>query len=257
MSIGRIWAIASNGFREVIRDRILYLLGVFALLLAFAWQFLPQVAAGTDQKIFLDLGIGAIGIFSVVVAVFVGTGLVNKEIEKRTVLVLIPKPINSAEFIVGKHLGLTGVLAVLVAAMTGIYFGLLLLSQTAFPVGTLLLSILFLLLELILVVAIAILFGVFTSSLLATLLTFGIYIMGHLSQDLLELGKISDNETLKSFIKGLYLVLPDLSRLNLRNEAVYGLVPDPLVLLSHAGYALLYTVLVLTLATFIFSRRQF
>lgn len=257
MSIGRIWAIASNGFREVIRDRILYLIGLFALLLVFTWQFLPQVAAGTDEKIFLDLGIGAIGIFSVIVAVFVGTGLINKEIEKRTVLVLIPKPISSAEFIVGKHLGLTGVLAVLVAVMTAIYFGLLLLGQTAFPVGSLLLSVLFLLLELALLVAVAILFGVFTSSLLATLLTFGVYLMGHLSQDLLELGKISENETLETFTKGIYLVLPDLSRLNLRNEAVYGLVPDPLVLLSHAGYALLYTILVLTIATLIFSRRQF
>lgn len=257
MDIQRIWAIASNGFREVIRDRILYLIGLFALFLALAFRIIPDVAAGTDGKILLDLGIGGIGVLSVIIAVFVGTGLINKEIEKRTVLVLIPKPISSAEFIVGKHLGLSGVLLVLVTAMTLIYFGMLLWAQISFPVGSLIVSILYLFLELVLIVAIAILFGVFTSSLLASLLAFGVYLMGHLSQDLLELGKISESETLASFTKGLYLVLPDLSRLNLRNEAVYGLLPEPTVLLSHAVYAVLYTVLVLAIATWVFSQRQF
>jgi ABC-type transport system involved in multi-copper enzyme maturation permease subunit len=257
ISIWRIWAIASNGFREVIRDRVLYLVGLFTLVLALAWRIIPQVAAGTDEKILLDLGIGAIGLLSVIVAVFVGTGLINKEIEKRTVLVLIPKPISSAEFIIGKHLGLTAVLSVLVAMMTAVYFVLLFWTQIEFPVETLLVSVLYLLLELGLLVAVAILFGVFTSSLLATLLAFGVYLMGHLSQDLLELGKISESEALQSFTKGLYLVLPDLSRLNLRNEAVYGLLPEPTVLLSHAVYAILYMILILTIATFVFSRRQF
>src|SRR4028118_1713145 len=106
VSFGRIWAIASNGFREVIRDRVLYLIGFFALLLVLALQLLPEVAATTEDKIFLDFGLAAISILSVVVAIFVGTNLINKEIDKRTVLVLIPKPLNRAEFIIGKHLGL-------------------------------------------------------------------------------------------------------------------------------------------------------
>ncbi len=87
ISILRIWAIAANSFREVIRDRILYFIGFFALLMAFAWRLLPEIAVGTDEKIFLDLGLAAIGLLGVIVAVFVGTGLINKEIDKRTILV--------------------------------------------------------------------------------------------------------------------------------------------------------------------------
>ena len=253
----RIWAIATNGFREVIRDRVLYLIGFFALLLGIALKLLPEISAGTHEKIFLDFGLGAIGLLSVVVAVFVGTGLINKEIEKRTVLVLIPKPISRSEFIIGKHLGLCAVLAVLVAVMTLIYFGLLSVSEITYPLGTIAVSLFYLLLELILLTAVAIVFGVFTSSILATLLSFGVYLMGHVSHDLVELGKLSKNASIEFFTQSLYLVLPDLSRLNLRNEAVYGLLPSPLELLGHAAYGILYTVLLLAIAILLFSRREF
>jgi ABC-type transport system involved in multi-copper enzyme maturation permease subunit len=257
MNLTRIWAIAANGFREVIRDRILYVIGFFALLLIIASRLLPQVAVSTDEKIFLDLGIAAISILGATVAIFVGTGLINKEIEKRTVLILIPKPISRAEFIVGKHLGLSAVLLVLVAAMTFIYLGLMSLSFLSYPLGSLLVAIVYILLELALLTAVAMAFGVFTSSILATLLSFGVYVMGHLSRDLLELGKITKNEGIEAFTKTLYLILPDLERLNLKNEAAYGLLPPGGELASNAAYGFLYIILLLTITIVIFSRRQF
>ena len=257
MNWRRIWAIASNGFQEVIRDRVLYLIGFFALLLVIALRLLPEISAGTDEKIFIDFGLGAISLLSAVVAIFVGTGLINKEIEKHTVLVLIPKPISRAEFIIGKHLGLSAVLTVMVTVMMAIYLLLLHWSGIAYPLMSLVISIIYLLLELALLIAVAILFGVFTSSILATLLSLGVYLMGHFSQDLLELGKISKNEGIKLFTEGLYLVLPDLSRLNLRNEAVYSLLPSGGELLSHGIYGILYTILLLVIAIIVFSRRQF
>ena len=257
MSIARIWAIASNGFREVIRDRVLYLIGFFALLLVLALQLLPEVAATTEDKIFLDFGLAAISILGVVVAIFVGTNLINKEIDKRTLLVLIPKPLNRAEFIIGKHLGLVGVLASLIVAMTGIYLALLSFSRVEYPLGTILVSTLYQFLELSLITAVALLFSVFTSSILAALLTFGVYLMGNLSRDLLELGNISRNSNVQTLTQSLYLVLPDLSRLNLKNEAVYGILPSPVTLLGHGLYGLLYTVLLLAIAILIFSRREF
>ena len=257
MSIARIWAIASNGFREVIRDRVLYLIGFFALLLVLALQLLPEVAATTEDKIFLDFGLAAISILGVVVAIFVGTNLINKEIDKRTLLVLIPKPLNRAEFIIGKHLGLVGVLAILIVAMTGIYLALLSFSRVEYPLGTILVSTLYQFLELSLITAVALLFSVFTSSILAALLTFGVYLMGNLSRDLLELGNISRNSNVQTLTQSLYLVLPDLSRLNLKNEAVYGILPSPVTLLGHGLYGLLYTVLLLAIAILIFSRREF
>ncbi len=257
MSFARIWAIASNGFQEVIRDRILYLIGFFALLLVLALRLLPEIAATAENKIFLDFGLGAINLLGVIVAVFVGTGLINKEIEKRTVLVLIPKPLLRTELILGKHLGLSGVLAVLTVAMTAIYLILLNFSKINYPLGSILVATIYQFLQLCLIVAVAMVFGVFTSSLLATLLTFGVYLMGNLSPDLIRLSSLSSNSSIQKLIQGLYLVLPDLSRLNLKNEAVYSILPPPLTLLENAVYGVFYTVMLLAIAILIFSQREF
>ena len=257
ISILRIWVIAANGFREVIRDRILYFIGFFALLMAFAWRLLPEIAVGTHQKIFLDLGLAAIGLLGVIVAVFVGTGLINKEIDKRTILVLIPKPLSRAEFILGKHLGLSGVLAVMLGVMLVIYLLMLLGMKVSFQPLPLIVSVFYLGLELILIAAVAIAFGVFTSSIIATLMTFGVYLMGHISKDLIQLGIISKNANILAITKNIYLILPDLERLNFRNEAVYGLLPSADVLIGNALYSLVYTGLLLGISILIFSRRQF
>lgn len=257
ISILRIWAIAANGFREVIRDRILYFIGFFALLMAFAWRLLPEIAVGTHQKIFLDLGLAAIGLLGVIVAVFVGTGLINKEIDKKTILVLIPKPLSRAEFILGKHLGLSGVLVVMLGVMLVIYLLMLLGMKVSFQALPLIVSVFYLGLELILIAAVAIAFGVFTSSIIATLMTFGVYLMGHISKDLIQLGIISKNPNILAITKNIYLILPDLERLNFRNEAVYGLLPSADVLIANALYSLVYTGLLLGISILIFSRRQF
>lgn len=257
MSFVRIWVLAVNVFREVIRDRTLYVIGLFAILQAISRRLLVEVAATTENKIYMDFGLASIAILSVIVTVFVGTGLINKEIEKRTVLTLIPKPITRTEFIIGKHLGLCGVLAVLLAAMTVIYLAFLSFSHISYPLGALLLSVVYLFIELCLLTAVSLLFGVFTSSLIAIVLTFAVYLAGHLSQDIVKLGDLSKNSELQHLTQGLYLVLPDLSLLDLKNQAVYGILPPPEILLSHAVYGVLYTVLLLAITILIFVRRQF
>ena len=257
MSIVRIWAIALNGFREVIRDRILYVLAFFALFQAGAMRFLPAISAGAHRKIFLDLGLASIALLSSVIAIFVGTGLINKEIEKRTVLVLIPKPISNSEMIVGKHLGLTGVLAVIVAIMNLVLLVFFSLANVSYSLGPLLVSQLFLLIELGLLVAIALTLGCFTSSTLATLLSFGVFIMGHLSKDILEAGKISNSAAIEQASRTLYLILPNLERFNLKNDIVYGILPNAAELISNAAYGIAYTIFLLAIAIFLFSRRQF
>jgi ABC-type transport system involved in multi-copper enzyme maturation permease subunit len=257
MNILRVWTIANNGFQEVIRDRILYFIGLFALMQIIALRLLPEIAAGTHEKILLDFGIGALSLLNVVVAIFVGTGLINKEIEKRTLLMLIPKPIARAELIVGKHLGLWAVLAITVGIGMIVYLGMLSFSGITYPFGSLVIAAIYLLIELALLIAVAILFGVFTSSILATLLSFGVYLMGHFSQDLVELGKLSKNESIEAFTTSLYLILPDLSRLDLKNEAVYGLLPNTSDLIGHGLYGLLYTTLLLVIAITIFAQKEF
>lgn len=259
LNLARITVVARNVFLEVIRDRILYMVGVFAVVMVLAAVMLPEVAAGTENKILLDLGLAAINIFTLVVAVFVGTGLVNKEIEKKTVLVLIAKPVSRFEIILGKHLGLAAVIGVLMLVQTGIFIVLLTLMGLEFPAGSMLVAIAFMYLEMLLIIAVTIVFGVFTSSLLATLLSFGIYLVGHLSADLLKLGQLAESESFQRAVEAMYLVLPDLERLNLKNEAVYGaaLFPGPGTLAINALYGLIYTALLLVIAGNIFTRRQF
>lgn len=260
MNPRRILVIAKNVFAEAIRDRVLYSILFFGLLLVGSLQILPEVAAATEDKMFLDVGLGAMTVLGLLVAVFVGTGLISKEIEKRTVYILVAKPISYSELILGKHLGLSAVLAVLVAAMMVLFLGICGLSKTPYPsLAALAIAGVFLVIQLSLITAVAIVFGVLTRSLLATLLTFGVYLMGNLSQDMVRLNQLVNNPSFSRMTDGIYLIFPDLSRLDLKNLAVYGMaaLPDGQTMLQNAGYGLVYTIGLLAIAIGIFSRREF
>ncbi|AFY72941.1 hypothetical protein Syn7502_00808 [Synechococcus sp. PCC 7502] len=257
MNLGRISVIAFNVFRETLREQVLYLTLLFTLILVAAVNLLPQLSASGEKKIIIDVGIAAIEIVGLIVAVFVGTTLVNKEIDKRTIFVLIAKPMSRAEFILGKHLGITSVLALIVGIMTVIYVVVLSLAKISLPIYSILVANFYIFGQLMLLGAIAILFGTFSSSLLAAFLTFATYLMGNFSRDLLALGEISKNESLQTVTRIIYLVLPDLSRANLKNEAVYGVLPPLTDLFSNGIYILSYALLVLAIAILVFGKKQF
>lgn len=257
MSLIRIWAVATNGFREVMRDRIFFVIAFYTLIMFAGWRILPEISGGAQDKIIADLGSATASILGVVVAIFVGTGLINKEIEKRTVFVLVTKPVTSAEFIIGKHLGLSAVLGILVAGMMGIYLLILSLANVEYQLTSMLIMAFFLFLELCLITAAALLFGVFTSSILATLLTFSLYLVGHLSESMVKLSGVTKNPGFQKLTDNLYLFLPDLSRLDLKNTAIYGVLPPMDILVINAGYAIIYTAALLMITTVVFSRREF
>jgi ABC-type transport system involved in multi-copper enzyme maturation permease subunit len=255
----RTFVMAKNVFQEVIRDRILYIIGFYAIILAVANRAIFEFAATTQDKIFLDFSLAAMNVIGLIIAIFIGTGLVNKEIEKRTILMLIAKPISRSEFITSKYLGLSGVLGVIIFAMTAITLVFLQLSKMSYPFTSVLIAVIFIFLQLTLITAVAIALGVFTSSLIATALTFAVYLMGNITQDLVALGRLSQNPAVERFTQALYLILPDLSRLDLKNDAVYGLqaIPDNITLLNHAGYGILYSFMLLAIAIFIFLKKEF
>jgi Cu-processing system permease protein len=257
MNIFRVWAIGTNVFREVFRERVLYVAALFGVALVIAVLLLNEVSGGAEGKISLDVGLAGISLLGLTVAAFMGAGLINKEIEKKTALVLIAKPMSRSEFIVGKHLGLTSILGVLVLLMNLMLFGVMTWRGIPFSWTTLSVSGLYLILELSLMTAVALLFGVFTSSLIATILTFAVYLMGRSSQNLVTLSQSIKTDSVKSIVKGIYLIFPDLSRLNLKDQAVYGILPDTGTLTLNAGYGILYIVLLLAIASLIFARREF
>ncbi len=260
MQSSRVLAIAQNAFRETIRDRVLFLIAFFVLLLVAGISLLPYLAAGEGNKLVSDLGLALIHLMSLVIAVFVGTSLVSKEIEKRTIFTLIAKPVNRVEFLVGKHFGLAAVLAVLMTAMTAsfavVYF-IGVYREVPLPWGNILLAIGFSYLELWIIIAAALFFGSFTSAILAALLTFALYLAGHFSSSLLQLGVLSKNETVMQITRFAYLILPDLERFNLRNSAVYGQTPPWADLGGTVLYGLLYTLILLTGAYLVFRKREF
>ena len=259
MNFSRISVIATNVFREMVRDRILYILGFYIFILATALLLLREVSGSADNKMFLDLGLAAMAVLGLVVAVFIGTGLVNKEIEKRTLLVFIAKPISRSEFVIGKYLGLVAVLTSLVAVMTVIYLVFLQVGNINHQTASIFISAIFLVLQLCLISAVAITFGIVSNSLLATPLTIAVYFIGNITQDILEFGRLSNNSGFERFAQGLYLVLPDLSRLDLKNDAVYGLqaLPDFTTLVSNGLYGIFYSLMLIAIAILIFSQREF
>src|SRR4029077_18414859 len=115
--LGRILAISRNTFREAVRDRVLYNLVFFVLLLTAAAIFIGELSGGQERKIIVDLGLSAMLLFGVFIAIFVGVGLVYKEIERRTVYSIFSKPVGRGEFLLGKYLGLCLTLLVNVAVM--------------------------------------------------------------------------------------------------------------------------------------------
>lgn len=253
----RVWAMARHGFLELLRERLLYLAGLFGVLLIAGAALIRQFTAVAEAKILLDFGMGAISLISLVIVLFTAPGLVGREIDKRTIHILVAKPISRAEFIVAKLLGLMAALALLVAVMAGLFLGFLTLSRFSFPAGPLLVSWSFLMLELALLTAAALLFSVFTSPLIATFLTLATFLIGHLSSDIVTLGRLVHNEQVVQFLRNLYLVVPDLSRLDLKNQAVYGVLPDGMTLASNALYGSLYTLLLLSVTLMVFARREF
>ncbi|MDJ0797796.1 MAG: ABC transporter permease [Calothrix sp. MO_167.B12] len=259
MNVSRISVIATNVFREMVRDRILYILGFYILILAAALLLLPEVAAATEDKMFLDLGLAAMAVLGLVVAVFIGTGLIHKEVEKRTLLVFIAKPISRSEFVVGKYLGLVAVLSTLVFVMTVIYLVFLQFGNINHQITSIFTSAFFLILQLCLISAFAITFGIVSNSLLATPLTIAVYLIGNITQDILEFGRLSNNPGFERLTQGLYLVLPDLSRLNLQNDAVYGLqaLPNFTTLIGNGLYGIFYSLMLVAIAILIFSQREF
>lgn len=256
---GRVWAIAANVIRELWRAKVSYFLAAYGLVMVLAVALLPEIAAGnTTGKILLDVTLAGSSLLGLAVVVFIGTRLLDREIERRTILLSIAKPLSPTEFILGKHLGLSVMLMIIALAATGLGLAVLLpTGRVIVDWGAIALTTLFSLVELILIAAIALLFSVLTNGVLASGLTLAVYFMGHLSQDLLTIGVQLDNPWLQRLTEMLYLVLPDLERLNLKNLAVYGILPEPSTLGVSLLYGGGYTVIVLCITTFLFARREF
>jgi ABC-type transport system involved in multi-copper enzyme maturation permease subunit len=261
--------VAVNVFKESVRDRVPYNLVLFAVLLISSSYLIGQLTAGQDVKIIKDLGLAATAVFGLFIAIFIGIGLVSKEVERRSIYSLLSKPISRPQFIVGKYAGLVLTLAVNVAVMTiATYLVLGYMTWVETPEfkaaweapgvdPRMLKATVLIFMELMLITAIALFFSTFSSPILSAALTFGLYIVGHFNADLKNFDKIVESKAAIWLARGVYHVLPDLSAFDVKTEVVHGLPVPAGYMATSLGYGAIYVAALLLGAVIIFSRRDF
>ncbi len=262
-------AIAINVFRESVRDKVLYNLVLFAMALMAASYLIGQLTAGQDVKIIKDLGLSATSLFGLFIAVFIGIGLVSKEVERRSINALLAKPITRSQLVLGKYCGLTLTLAVNIAVMAAALYAVLAYMTWGLPPEAqkvwetppldpaMLEAVLLIFVELMLVTAVALCFSTFSSPMLSAAMTFGLYIVGHFSADLRNFQQVVDSPAAARLARGLYWVLPNLALFDIKAQVVHGRhVPLGYVSLTIV-YAALYIAMLLAISALVFSRRDF
>ena len=251
----RILSISLNTFRETLREKLLYNLLIFALLMIGSSILLSRLTLGDANRLILNLGLASINLFGVIIAIFVGIGLVSKEIDKKTIYTIVSKPVPRYEFLLGKYLGLCITLLVNTAIMVA---GLLVVLHVMDVPTELVLfkSLLLIFMELLVITAVALLFSTFTSSTLSAIFSLAIYVIGHLSADLKIFGAKLDSVS-RGIVNAIYYLMPNLERFNLKGHVIHQLDVGMTDMMLIICYGMVYATLVLLVAAIIFQRRDF
>ena len=253
----RVGFIAENTFREAVRDRVLYNLIAFALLMSGAAILVGQISVGIERLVVVNLGLTAISIFGVVTAIFIGIGLVAKEIEKRTLYTVLSRPVQRWEFIIGKFLGLAGTLTVNTFFMAiGVFASLLYVSHKIQPAdGWILIALYFIILQFVIITAIALFFSSFSTPLMSAVFAFAIFIIGSFAEDLRGFAAMAHGG-LKWLTMAVAYLVPNLSALNIISSVAHSQPVSPQLILWNSAYAMVYAGMVLSGAVLIFERRD-
>ncbi|MGD0998398.1 MAG: ABC transporter permease subunit [Thermoleophilia bacterium] len=252
----RVAAVAVNTFRETIRDRILGVIILFALAMIVASLWLASISLGQEDRMIKDFGLVAISLFGLIVAAFVAASLVRKEVEKRTVFIIFSKPVSRSEFIWGKFLGLAATMFTVLAGMTVFLFVLAWIVARS-PSGSLLLAGLLIYLQLLVVMAVTILFSTMTSAILASVWGICVYAAGQLSHNVLSLSRLGHSGITHAASVLVFYLVPNLSAIDIRAAVVGEGAVGWTSLAAWCGYLLAYLVIALFVATWIFRRKEF
>ncbi len=251
----RIWAVAMNTYREAVRDKVLYVLVFFGAATILGSKALGWISMGEDLKIVIDISLAAVSVFGALIAIFVGTNLVYKEIEKRTIYTIISRPMSRYEFVVGKYVGLALLLATVTAIMAGaaalytVYLGGS-VTQTFFA------AVLLIYVKLLLLTALSVLLSSLTTPILAAIIVFCCYVLGHGTAILIELPTELQETPLAVLLKFLYFLIPNLSNFDIGTEAANGVAVAPTYTFWAVAYGASYTVMLLILAVFAFENKD-
>ncbi len=250
----RAWAIARNTFREAIRDRILYGLLAFALLMIASSAAFASLSIGQQERFTKDLGLAAISVISVLMSTFLGISLVSKEVDRRTIYTILSKPVRRWEVVLGKYAGLAATVGVNVLVMGA---GLALLTALMGWWGdSVAAAVLLILVEALVLTAIATLFSTFTTPTLAAIFTLGLFVVGHLTVALRAVTARAESVSVRLLGEALFRILPNLEAFNVKGRVAVGDPVGALEVAVAAGYGLLYATAVLVVAALVFERRE-
>lgn len=254
--MARIWHVALNTFREAVRDRVLYNLVFFALLLVATAPLFGQISIGLERIVLVNLGLTAISIFGVVIAIFIGTGLVSKEIEKRTLYTVLARPVRRWEFILGKYFGLSVTLGVNTLFMViGFFLALLYVTKGVQGASGILAAVYLIMLQFLILIAITLLFSSFSSPLFAAVFAFSIYAIGCFAEDLRGFAEIVEGVGGRLAV-WLSYVVPNFGSMNIISPVSHQKPVSGRLLLTSTLYALAYASAALSAAILIFERRD-
>ena len=253
----RIVHIASNTFREAVRDRVLYNLIVFALLMSGASILVGQISIEIERLVVINLGLTAVSLFGVVIAIFIGIGLVSKEIEKRTLYTVLSRPVQRWEFIVGKFFGLAGTLVVNTFFMAiGVFVALLYVSHRfQKPDAWVLVALYFIILQFLIITSLTLFFSSFSSPLLSAVFAFSLFVIGSFAEDLRGFASISQGITRWLATGAAYLV-PNFSALNIVSSVAHSNPVAGQLILYNSAYALVYATVAISGAVLVFEHRN-
>jgi Cu-processing system permease protein len=256
--VKRVGVVALNTFREAVRDRVLYNLVFFALVMIAASILVGQVSIGIHEMVIVTLGLSAISVIGLLIAVFIGVGLVSKEMEKRTLYALLAKPVRRWEFLLGKFGGLLLTLAVNTMAMSaGLLLALRVGRLSNDPLeGPVLVAVYFILLKLAMVVALALLFSCYTTPLLSILCTAGLYVAGLFVSQMRNYHSDTISPALQAFFRWISYVLPNFENFDVMAAAAHGRAIPGILIAQNTAYAALYCAIILTAAAAIFTKRN-
>ncbi len=256
--MNRAGVVAMNTFREAVRDRVLYSLVFFALLMMAAAILVGQISIGIENLVIVSLGLSAISVIGLLIAIFIGVGLVYKEMDKRTLYALLAKPVQRWEFLLGKFAGLVLTLAVNTAAMAAGLFLVLLFVRHSLERSdvAIVIAVYFILLKLALIVALAMLFSCFTTPLLSILFTSGLYIAGLFVQEMRTFHTRTPNPVMEAILRWLSYVLPNFQNFDVMAAATHGRTIHASLILENTIYTLIYCLIVMLTAAVVFSRRN-
>jgi ABC-type transport system involved in multi-copper enzyme maturation permease subunit len=253
--LSRTLAVAANTFRETVRERVLYNLVFFAIVLTLAGLLLGQLSVRQDEKILKDIGLAAMDLFGTLIAVFIGTGLVSKEIERRSLYPLLAKPLSRGEFYLGKFAGLAFTLLVNLGAMLlGLLLTLLLTGKRPDPV--LLGAVFPILLGLLLTVAFAMLFSSLTSATLAAVLTVSVVVVGRFADVIRGMREVAPGVP-PALVNALFAIVPNFSNFDFKSRVAYGDAVPAAVLGWTTLYAAAWIAVALGLGLAAFRARDF